>query len=203
MKNVMTGRLGGLMKEKEKSCHAELVSASSVRESRCRWTLKRVQGDGNKRGKIAVCGFTLIELLVVVLIIGILAAVALPQYQRVRVKADLMRVYVLLRDIYKAEQMYYLANNDYTQDLRNLDIEVNKGPWVGSYPGQRFDVYRGDIHAYSWGIVYRNLKDPGARYDIRIYFDGRPSTCAPVGAEKSSPLIEYACDVWFKTWENK
>ena len=42
MKNVMTGRLGGLMKEKEKSCHAELVSASTACIICYRWPLLTV-----------------------------------------------------------------------------------------------------------------------------------------------------------------
>ena len=77
-------------------------------------------------------GFTLIELLVVVLIIGILAAIALPQYQRVKTKAEVMQVHLVLRDILKAETMYHLANGTYTRDIRDLDIVVKmaRGPEI-------------------------------------------------------------------------
>ena len=68
--------------------------------------------------------FTLIELLVVVLIIGILAAVAVPQYQVAVLKAKLMSKVALLDGIYKAEETYFLANGRYTANLNDLDITI-------------------------------------------------------------------------------
>ena len=68
--------------------------------------------------------FTLIELLVVVLIIGILAAVALPQYRVAVAKSRLMQSLVIARAVYEAEEAYYLANNTYTSDVDDLDIGI-------------------------------------------------------------------------------
>ena len=69
-------------------------------------------------------GYTLIELLVVVLIIGILSAIALPQYRAAVVKAKYMQLMTLGDAVERAEELYYLANNKYTANLDELDIEI-------------------------------------------------------------------------------
>ncbi len=112
--------------------------------------------------------FTLIELLVVVLIIGILAAIAVPQYQKAVMRADLHRGINLVESLYQAQQAYALAHGDFATDIDDLDISLplndscektQGGTWVSSYYTCDF----GKIGCYdNFSIVQFQPKKPEA-----------------------------------------
>jgi type IV pilus assembly protein PilA len=80
-------------------------------------------------------GFTLIELLVVILIIGILAAIALPAFLNQRQKAQDAEAKTAARTAQTAEETYYTDNQKYTedvQDLRDIEPALNSGVAAGS-----------------------------------------------------------------------
>ena len=79
-------------------------------------------------------GFTLIELLVVVLIIGILAAVAVPQYQKAVEKSRASEALIIGNKLKQAQQLRHLQTGEwdgYNKDV--LDIDISGGEWTENY----------------------------------------------------------------------
>lgn len=76
--------------------------------------------------------FTLIELLVVVLILGILTAIALPQYQKAIERTRNARLLATLDTFVKAQKMYYLEHGTYATTFDQLDVPAPTGTcWAG------------------------------------------------------------------------
>ncbi len=73
--------------------------------------------------------FTLIELLVVVLIIGIFAAVALPQYQKAVEKSKAAQALTMLKSVYNAAEAYVLTNGEWPTSLDELALDID---WTGT-----------------------------------------------------------------------
>ena len=113
--------------------------------------------------------FTLIELLVVVLIIGILAAVALPQYKKAVIKSRMTEALAVLASLRKASNAYYLANGEYPTDVSELDVEI---------PAGRVSA--------QW--AKGNTDDPRNYY----YSFASSGSCAANAADEDMPLLSYS-----------
>jgi type IV pilus assembly protein PilE len=79
-------------------------------------------------------GFTLIDLMIVVVIIGILAAVAIPKFQSVTRGSKEAEAQPLLKQIYTLEERYRAKEGSYTMDLTQLEggaTLANSGTYFG------------------------------------------------------------------------
>ena len=75
-------------------------------------------------------GFTLIELLIVVVIIGILAAIAIPKFGSTKEKAYIASMKADLRNLVTAEESYFADNVTYTSTVGNLSYSISAGNTV-------------------------------------------------------------------------
>ncbi len=92
-----------------------------------------------KEIKLLKKGFTLIELLVVVLIVGILAAIALPQYQKAVDRSRFSIMLNVAKAMAEANERFYMINNKYSTKIDELDIEISA------------NIVSGSIAYFDWG----------------------------------------------------
>ena len=78
----------------------------------------------SRRSVLNLPGFTLIELLVVVLIIGILAAIAVPQYQVAVMKSRAAELLINVKAARQASDVYYMANGVRPTSWLDLDVSI-------------------------------------------------------------------------------
>jgi type IV pilus assembly protein PilA len=72
-------------------------------------------------------GFTLIELLIVVVIIGVLAAIAIPKFEHTKGKAQVSAIKSDLRNLMSAQESYYYDYQTYASDATKLSVGSTKG----------------------------------------------------------------------------
>ena len=130
-------------------------------------------------------GFTLIELLVVVLIMGILASVAMPQYFKSVEKSRAAELVDALSAIASAQERAYMQKGSYVNDIRDLDIGISN---LNYFTVLGINTTRTGGYISIWG---RRNKSAGAglgKYDIALYLPTTPGTkdrvwhCTPKSA---------------------
>ena len=136
--------------------------------------IKTLRSDGLTTSACALnAGFTLIELLVVVLIIGILAAVAMPQYTKAVEKARAAEALTTGRSLVNAIKVAQLANGGpATWDM--LDIErPNSSTWDYNFWGgpvveasKKGTNYTNKIQAIKWARFLFQIGLRNAKYCV-------------------------------------
>jgi len=124
-------------------------------------------------------GFTLIELLIVVVIIGILAAIAIPKFSSTREKAFFSAMKADLRNLASQQEIYYSDNYTYTTSLTALEFAESSGVTVA--------VPAGASTGWSATATHSGL---AAADGCAIYYG---SAAAPSSPTAPSAAGEVAC----------
>ena len=143
-------------------------------------------------------GFTLLELLVVVLIIGILASIALPQYDKAVTKARLAEVLLNIKAIEQSIDRYLLKNgfpDDYISFRDFGDIELSGGEWdessesVYNINKYAYDSYCGD--GYCCIVTYENSGNSSVGIEMYWVPDGKYKECRTRHTDKGRFICKY------------
>ena len=100
--------------------------------------------------------FTLIEVLIAVLIIGILAAIAVPQYQVAVAKSRYVGLKDLVNKIVEAQEYHHLLTGSYAKKFEDLDIQL---------PPNKLNTSTQSHYYYSWGSCQLFVAAENARCD--------------------------------------
>ncbi len=145
-------------------------------------------------------GFTLIELLVVVLIIGILSAIALPQYNLAVKKTRLFRLLPMMKSIKQANQLFYMANGYYTNDISQWDISLPEGTTVDLFQGGKkaiitlpdgsvFEAVADAVEGAAHPRVQGHPKGISVR--LHVFYGWDEWRCYPGGIEENWRLCKH------------
>lgn len=109
-------------------------------------------------------GFTLVEMLIVVAVIGVLAAIAIPQFSEYRKKSYCARIKSDLANLAVSQEAYYYENNIYLQVTRNVDGSSNMSDFFWSQ-GVTLDSSTGGTSSWTAVAGHQNCANGPFTYD--------------------------------------
>lgn len=148
-------------------------------------------------------GFTLIELLVVVLILGILAAMAMPQYFKAVERSRMTEAVTLMANIADAQQRKYMQVNRYATEYTGLDVApkgatgslfYTKG--TSTAPQNGFAIVLDAGTSYSTGKVTATRVAPTGqalqyKYSLARFYTGKGTTCTGSDANGKALCADF------------
>ena len=97
-------------------------------------------------------GFTLVELLLVMVVLGVLATIVIPKFNKTRERAFVSSMQSDLRNLATAQEFYYSENNNftYTNSLAALGFQESEG----------VDITFGEADNLGWSAVATHVASP-------------------------------------------
>lgn len=131
-------------------------------------------------------GITLLELMIVVVIIGILTAIAYPNYREYVTRAKRTEAKAALLQIATNQERFYLQNNTYTTNMTNLGFPV-AGAFLSDSDSYIINVGAADANDFTATATFQLGGDEAGKC-LTFQIDGR-------GAKTSAPDT----DCWTRT----
>ncbi len=130
-------------------------------------------------------GFTLIELMVVTMIIGLLAAGALPRFDSARERTQFAAIQQDLRNLGASQERYYQGETSYALDLDDLDFEASNG----------VEVVVQEATSQGWSAMATHVSLPAGRGCAIYLGNALPPPVPGGGAHSGDPgVIECSDD---------
>ena len=139
--------------------------------------------------------FTLMELLVVVLIVGILAAMALPLYNRAVMKSRFATLLPITKAVSEANEAYYMEHAEYAEEISDLTVKAQDQQEARLTLGS--ELGSGEGYSYAYTLAQRDDL-PGVHYIIYQEHSGNFPSEKHCEALKTDKKANWLCEKGMK-----